>query len=90
MLYAVQAARGQQTPVEGEPSMRPAAFIALFVAAILAIPLLGLAIALAVAVALGVVLLDGPKGMLRAVLTGAGAWALAALVFGWLLGLPLP
>lgn len=90
VIYAAAALLGREGGTDGALSFRPLVFALLFAGVILAGPHTGLAVALAAAVALGVVLIDGTAALLRAGAAGLGAWALAALGFGGLLGLPLP
>ena len=69
---------------------RAAAVAGIFGAALLSVPWLGLAPALGVAGGLVTLLFPGTQRPARAVATAVGLWLIAFLLFGKLLGLPLP
>ena len=69
---------------------RAAAVAGIFGAALLSVPWLGLAPALGLAGGLVTLLFPGTQRPARAVATAVGLWLIAFLLFGKLLGLPLP
>ena len=91
-IYLIQVLRGAET--EGSEHdidvMRVAGLIALFVAAAASAGWIGLAVSLGLAAGVATLLFPGEKVIVRAVLTGIGFWAIAYVVFGKLLQLPLP
>ena len=91
-LYLVLTLRGRVPAAEAEPGDAPraAAVAGIFGAALLSVPWLGLAPALGVAGGLVTLLFPGTHRPARAVATAVGLWLIAFLLFGKLLGLPLP
>lgn len=91
-LYLVLALRGRIAATEAEPgdARRAAAVAGIFGAALLAVPWIGLAPALGLAGGLVTLLFPGSHRPVRAVATAVGLWLIAFLLFGKLLGLPLP
>ncbi|MEI4474033.1 tripartite tricarboxylate transporter TctB family protein [Frigidibacter sp. MR17.24] len=60
------------------------------VAGLVAVQWLGLAVAIGAVAGLTTLAFDGRHRLLRAGLTGVALWAIALLLFGRLLGIPLP
>ena len=86
----VDTARSDAAEAEPGDAPRAAAVAGIFGAALLSVPWLGLAPALGVAGGLVTLLFSGPHRPVRAVATAVGLWLIAFLLFGKLLGLPLP
>lgn len=91
-VYAVQVLRGVDLGgTHGRIDIaRVSGLMAIFVAVCLGASWVGLAICLGVGAGAATLLFPGEKPLLRAVVTGVGFWAIAFVVFGKLLALPLP
>jgi hypothetical protein len=91
-VYLVQVLRGVDLGGSGEKVDVPrvAGLVGLFAAAAVSSGWIGLPISLALGTGVATLLFPGERPLLRAVLTGAGFWAIAYFLFGRLLGLPLP
>lgn len=91
-IYLIQVLRGMDFGgADGKIDVpRVAGLIGLFIAASVSSAWVGLAVSLGLATGLATLLFTGEKLLLRAVLTGVGFWAIAYVIFGMLLDLPLP
>lgn len=91
-VYLVQVLRGVDLGgTHGRVDIaRVSGLMALFVAVCLGANWMGLALCLGIGAGVATLLFPGEKPLVRAAATGAGFWAIAYLVFGKLLALPLP
>lgn len=91
-VYLAQVLRGVDLGGADEKIDVPrvAGLIGLFTAAAVSSGWIGLPISLALGTGVATLLFPGERLLLRAVLTGAGFWAIAYFLFGRVLGLPLP
>ncbi len=91
-IYFVQVLRGHALGGADEKVdvARVACLLGLFVAVALSANWIGLALGLGVGSGVATLLFPGTRPLVRAVATGIGFWAIAYVLFGMLLELPLP
>ena len=71
-------------------SLRALAAFAIFALCLMAVGWIGLPSAIALAATLVTFLFSGQRRLMRGLATGIGTWLIAVLLFGKLLGLPMP
>ncbi|QFG37329.1 tripartite tricarboxylate transporter TctB family protein [Paracoccus pantotrophus] len=89
LVLALRRAFAHERP-DFSASGRALAAYAIFLVCMSGAGWIGLPLALALASALVTLLFAGERPLIRAAATGAGIWLIAVLLFGKLLGLPMP
>ncbi len=92
LAYLVITIRGAFANEQGDFSIAHRALVAflIFVICLAGVNWIGLPLSIAAASGLVTLLFPGERRLLRAGATGLGLWLIAVLLFGKLLGLPMP